>query len=308
MEELRARLLTTSKQTYKKKQTDIYSLITGPLENYLTNYQPKRQRPRKKITTKQEIGAFEDMVPYTITLMGYVTSGFDIKKLYEHTTPTAEEWEKGKIRMITSPNGKIKTPDGDELPTLKFLPNHTSIGLWLDNKDQYVLLRISSYKFEVLGCRNDQDIDTVWFYLKQHINNLDVDIRLDKDTKLEFYKRYGAMRNYSVHLGYQLDIQRLAFLISDMEDTKFKGMSNPSLQVDLRLSHPFLGDLTDIIDKSATRKRRNNGTKDHIFRVFHTGKCLYSGKGDLEECKMVFESFRRLMDGVRDRVEIQVDD
>jgi hypothetical protein len=55
---------------------------------------------------------------------------------------------------------------------------------------------------------------------------------------------------------------------------------------------------------TSRRKQRTSTPKPHIFHVFHTGICLYSGKGDLEECKRVFERFRSLIMTARSEVEV----
>ena len=316
MEQLKARLMLTSTRKNAREPHDVLSLVTGPLEGYLLRYQPRRPKQKRRRGREQPIGPFESMVPYTITLIGKVRAGFDVRALYAAFTPTSDVWRPGEISVVVSPDGRMKLPDREETTAVRYLPNHTSVGMWLRAEGQHVLLRISAFKFEVLGCKADADIDEVWEHLSSHVNGLGVDVRLDEAAQLDFYRRRGYMRNYSVYLGYQLDLRRLASAMRELEGaTLFRGCSNLSLQTNLRLSHPFLGveeedgsDEEEVALKSTTRTRRpRRGLgkwKDHVFTVFHTGKCLYSGKGGLVECACVFESFRTLMARLRSVVEV----
>jgi hypothetical protein len=310
------------------RQYAIAELVARTYGAYLTTYQPRKPKQRKKSTKNPLIGPFDSMAPYTITLMGYLGGEVDIDALYEalrHRVSGGDE--PGSLDPVVSGEGRITAADQEgEGWTKKFLSNHTSIKMRLSGGLR-VQIRVSTSKIEVIGCKKDSDIDEAWEHLSTHINGIEGEIRLDAEVQLELLSSYAAMRNYAFTLGYALDVRELAVGICELRDaTGFEAWRNPSLQTDLRVhcatsrsakntpQHARVpspvGESSSSCSSSSSRrtsakKRPSPSEKAHIFRVFHTGRCLYSGKGGLDECGEVFERFRLLMDELRPRVELR---
>lgn len=334
---MRRMVMQASKKPLRRDY-DVQSLVANEYDRYLATYHPRKPKQKRKATKQQPIGPFESMVPYTITLIGYLAGGIDINALYaalETRLCAVDDRTPGSIDARVSSHGTVQRSGRAEEPTEAFLPNHTSVGMWLSGELR-VILRISTSKFEVIGCKRDEDVHEVWRHVKAHLAAMpEVRSPSALATPLELVRTYGAMRNYSFNVGYQLDVSVLAAYISERSgagEIEFTARRNPSVQTNLHVGHPYRGSPLDgtgpgrayaIVSGGPSdveaarldehpkttpkRKKRSDGEsqlKEHIFSVFHTGNCLYSGKGDLEECCRVYEKFRALVAAARSSVEV----
>jgi hypothetical protein len=241
--------------------------------------------------------------------MGHLNTEINIEWLYEALrdetlcdVQTEEQArEPGNISKVVSGDYRLKMPGMPEIITEKCLTNHTSIVMHLEGS-LVVQIRISAKKkIEVIGCKRDEDLDSAWYYLLRHIEGFSVEVQPDPSIKLCLVGRYGAMRNYTLDLGFALNVDDLAEKIASMGNkTQFTAFRNPSLQPDLRICHPIKTKPVNL----STKRKGTELPKQHVFKVYHTGSCLYSGKGPLEECREVFEKFRALIDLLRPEVRL----
>lgn len=318
-------MVTASRTARPTRSYAVEDLVTGMYGPYLTKYEPRKAKQKRKTGKNNLIGPFYTIQPYTITLMGYLNGQVDIYKLYDALARLVRNMEvsdeedggfvpsEGSINPVVSPDGRAQFVGKDEERTSSFLPNHTSIKMWL-SKDQCVQIRMSKAKIEVIGCKRDEDIVDAWAYMCDYINSLEEEVRIDPSIQLELIMSYGAMRNYAFTLGFSLDVTALCAAITALNGD-FTAGRNPSLQMNLRVSHPSSGNtpptsVTRSSDKKGSARSKElaaTESKPHVISVFHTGRCLYSGKGPLKECEMVFERFRTLISGLRESVEITTD-
>lgn len=316
-----------------KRSYDIKDLVMDEYGKFLASYHPRKPKQKRKGAVKQRINNLEEMQPYTITTGGLLKGRINPQKLWDGLRTRAIENASseipGSFKKLVSPNGQVYEA-GWSLDRIvfaeKWLPNQTCIHMFLPGHAKAIRLRIFTDKLGVVGCKTTEDIIIAWSYLAEHINSLEIEVRTDPSISLELERTNGAMLNYVFEMGYQIDVQRLANLILD-KNIGFTARHNPSAQAGLRLSYPrkikdtdsgnssvsstnnSSGSSTpspDSNNESPTTKRRKQGrgTKEHIFTVFHTGNCLYTGKGDMEECKEIFELFRKLMDDCKEHVVI----
>jgi hypothetical protein len=339
MEQLMRSMVMRASKKPLRRDYDVQSLVSNEYDRYLASYHPRKPKQKRKATKQQPIGPFETMVPYTITLIGYLAGGMDINALYvalEARLCAPDDKTPGSIDARVSSHGTVQRSGCAEEPTKAYLPNHTSVGMWLSGGLR-VILRVSTSKFEVIGCKRDEDVLEVWRHVKAHLAAMP-EVRSQPGMPLELVRTYGAMRNYSFNVGYQLDVSVLAAYISERSgagEIEFTARRNPSVQTNLHVGHPYRGSPLDAgagggpghayaivsggpsdvevakLDEhpktTPKRKKRSDGEsqlKEHIFSVFHTGNCLYSGKGDLEECRRVYEKFRALVAEARSSVEV----
>ena len=291
----------------KPRSYDICDLARDVYGRYLNNYQPRKVKQKRKSSKRERIGPFELMKPYTITIMGYLNTEVDIEWLYEalrdetlRDVQTEEQAKKpGNILKVVSGDYREKLPGLPERITETCLTNHTSILMQLDGP-LVVQIRMSSQKIEVIGCKKDEDLDCAWFHLARHMTGFSVEVQKDPLIPIEIVSKYGAMRNYTLDLGFSLNLSDLEDQIASLgTQTEFTASRAPSLQSDLRICHPV-----KTKPNTPTKKKGTDLSKEHVFKVYHTGSCLYSGKGPLEECKDVFEKFRALIDLLRPEVRL----
>jgi hypothetical protein len=314
MEQLMKALAQHVDKKTKTQSYEIENLVCTEYGRYLAGYQPKIRKQKRKGNKTKIMGPFTDIEPYTITLMGYLSGEVDVGLLYQTLkSRVSNEETPGAFEPIVSPWGDVKWSGEEEKKTKQYLSNHIGLKMWLRDDEKTgkglrVQIRMSSSKIEAIGCRREQDIIDVWDHMCDHINSLDVEIRKDPSQTLHFVSSYGAMRNYSFRLGFEIDLNRLSDILAEtVDETGFRAWRNPSLQPDLRIHKPcrYNKNSTD----SVTPPKRKKGAaqiKSHIFRLFHTGTCLYSGKGPLEECEEVFELFRSVISKYEDDIKLLV--
>jgi len=313
-----------------KRSYNIEDLVVEEYGRFLANYQPRKPKQKRKGTTKQKIASLDELESYTITTGGMMKGRVNPQKLWEalrtRATEDAAPEHPGSFKKLISPRGQVYEAGWTEDRIVfagKWLPNQTCIHMFLPGRDKVIRLRIFKDKLGVVGCKSIEDINIAWTYLAEHINALDVEVRMDPSVSLELESTHCAMLNYVFDMGYQMDVQRLANLIAERNEG-FSARHNPSAQAGLRIGYPrkestSISDYTTSISTSSSctsvsstpspedsppsrRRKPTKGTKEHIFIVFHTGNCLYTGKGDIEECREVFDSFRHLMEECKEFV------
>lgn len=320
------RLVSEAASKVVKRSYAIDDLVTGEYGRYLSGYQPRKPKQKRRANVQQPIDEFDALTPYTITIGGYLKGCINVQRLWDALRSRAVEDaspdKPGSFSRLTSPSGRVYEagwPLDRVVYAEKWLPNQTCIPMHLPGYTKPVLVRVFTGKFGVVGCKSNEDLAMAWSYMVEHINALEDEVRVDDTMQLELEHTYGAMLNYVFHVGYAMDVRRLAQLIVD-RNLGFSARHNPSIQAHLHIGYPCskterppssTGSVSSSGDSSpnspSSTRRRKSATaepKEHVFNVFHTGNCLYSGKGDLDECRAVFDMFKGLMEELQPKVEV----
>lgn len=266
------------------------ALVNGIYKAYLGAYKPRKIRRKPKAKVRPVPSSLDEVNPYTITIVGYLSHPIDLDVFYD-AAAVSEETASAKegISRIVSRNGMVKEVGVEEYQCKEWLPNHINLTL-----STGIRVRASSTNIEVIGSKRDDVINEAWSVIEKMLDEMAANGHSVYEERPVLVSSWVAMRNYAISVGFELDQASLNKFIYEHPEYGFSSYFTPSLNCGVHITCPVS---TPPPIQADTKERH------HFIRVYHTGNTLVSTKGDKKEEKEMFSRFMAMIADAREQIK-----